>query len=139
MYGREFGAKMFISAVLNCCFSYALLSFIFWVFAGYAYVVNAKRPADDPDKKEFRFGAIFLAPITWPLLLICTVLLFIIKALLYGVFLVLFTIALVVIRKPFLLIWLEKIATYVGTKLLDANTQLIDLFLGGLIKRSQAG
>jgi hypothetical protein len=123
----------------NCCFSYFLLFLVIWGFAGYAYLVNSKRPDDDPDKKDFQFEAIFLAPITWPLFLVFYVLLFIIKALLYGVFLVLFTIALLVIRKPFFLVWLKKIALKVGNKLLVANTELIDLFLGGLIKRPQAG
>jgi hypothetical protein len=39
--------------------------------------------------------------------------------------LVLFTIGLMAIRKPFLFVWLDKIATKIGNKLLDANTFLI--------------
>jgi hypothetical protein len=115
---------------------YIRLCIIFWVCAGYAYRANAKRPADDPNKKDFYFAAIFLAPITWPLLLFAFVSLFIIKAVWYSIFLILLTIALVVVRKPFLLIWLDKIATKVGNILLEANTQLIKLFLSFLPKRS---
>ena len=101
----------------------------FFACAGYAYRVNAKRPAGDPKKRNFHPAAIFLAPITWPLFALGWLFMLILKALLYGVFLLLFTIGLVVIRKPFFFIWLEKIATKVGTMLLEANTLLIRLFL----------
>jgi hypothetical protein len=49
----------------------------------------------------------------------------------------LFTIAVLVIRKPFLLIWLDKIATKVGNKLLEANTILIQAFFGKTLKSPQ--
>ena len=112
------------------CNGILLLMLFLMACAGYAYLVNARRPADDPKKKDYPLGAIFLAPFTWPLLLIAYMSLFVIKALLYGVFLILFTIALVVIRKPFLLIWLQKVATRIGDKLLEANTFLIQAAFG---------
>ncbi len=112
---------------LECCGGYVLLSLILWAMAGYAYRVNAKRAADDPEKREYHPGGVTLAPIIWPLLLFVWVLLFVIRALLYGVFLVLFTIALAVIRKPFLLIWLDKIAKKIGGMLLKANSFLVRL------------
>jgi len=105
--------------------------------AGYAYRVNAKRKPDDPKKKDFHPVAILLAPITWPFLLFGFISIFIIKALAYGVFLILFTLMLVFIRKPFLLIWLNKIATFVGNKLLEANTYLIKLFLSPWVGNPQ--
>ena len=55
------------------------------------------------------------------------IILYIIRALLFGAFLVLFALALVFIRKPILLIWLEKIARRVGYVLLEMNTLLIKL------------
>jgi hypothetical protein len=97
--------------------------------AGYAYRVNAKRNPDDPKKKDFHPVAILLAPFTWPFILFGFISIFIIRAILYGVFLVLFIFALVFIRKPFLLIWLDKIARAIGDRLLEANTYLIKLFL----------
>jgi hypothetical protein len=107
------------------CRGYILLSLILWAFAGYAHRINADRSADDPEKRDYHPAAVFLAPITWPLFLFGWLSLFVIRAFLYGVFLFLFTIALVVIRKPFLLIWLEKVARKVGGMLLKANTFLI--------------
>jgi len=120
----------------NCCRSYILVSLILWGTAGYAYHANKKLPAGDPKKKDFRPLAVNLVPLTWPAILIYYfavligyLVLFILKALLYGIFLILFTIALVLIRKPFLLKWLDKIATKVGNILLEANTLLLKLLL----------
>ena len=113
-----------------CCPGLFLLSLIFWAFAGYAYRVNAKRPADDPKKRDFHPGAIVLAPVTWPMLLFGSISLLIIKALVYGAFLILFTAALLAFRKSFLLIWLDKTATWVGDKLLEANSFLIKIAFG---------
>lgn len=113
----------------NCCQGYILLSLILWAFAGYAYRVNTRRSADDPKKRDFHPTAVFLAPITWPLFVLGFISLFILKAILYGIFLVVLTIALVVVRKPFIFVWLDKIATKVGNMLLEANTQLIKIFI----------
>jgi hypothetical protein len=94
------------------------------MFAGYAYRVNDKLPGDDPNKKNFHPAAVYLVPFTWSALLVIYLLLFVLRALLYGIFLVSFTIALVAFRKPFLLVWLDKIARKIGNKLLEANTFL---------------
>lgn len=130
---------MFGLSGLDCLFDYILLSLLFWAFAGHAYRVNQRLPESDPKKREFHQTAVHLTLITWPfiifagviyysLLAVGLIVLFIIKALLYGVFLILFTIALIFIRKPFFLIWLEKVARMVGGMLLKANTALIKLF-----------
>lgn len=111
------------------CNGYILLCLILWAFAGYAYRVNVRRPADDPKKREFHPAAVFLAPVTWPLIVLGFISLFVLKAILYAIFLVILTVALVVIRKPFIFIWLDKIATRVGNMLLEANTMLIKIFL----------
>lgn len=112
------------------CNGILVLMLLVMACAGYAYLVNARRPADDPKKKDYELGGIFLAPVTFPLLLVGSISIFILKAVLYGVFLILFTIALVLIRKPFLLVWLDKIATRIGDKLLEANTFLIRAAFG---------
>src|SRR5688572_2040788 len=118
---------MLSSYVNYCCPVFILLSLIIWALAGYSYRVNAKRPADDPQRKFFHFhpAAVFLAPLTWPFLLFAWIVFFIFKVLAYSVFLVLFTIALLAFRKPFLLMWLDKIARKVGDILLEVNTFLL--------------
>ncbi len=106
-----------------------LLMLLAWVCAGYAYFVNSRRLPDDPKKKDYYLGAVFLTPITLIPFLIGFILLFIVRALFYGVFLLLFIFALIVIRNAFLLKWLHKTATYIGDKLLETNTLLIKIFL----------
>jgi hypothetical protein len=100
-----------------------------WVCAAYAYLVNSRRAGDDPDKKEFYLAAVFLTPITIIPFLVGYILIFIVRALFYSIFLVVFIFALIVIRNAFLLEWLHKKATSIGNKLLAANTLLIKLFL----------
>lgn len=106
------------------------LTLLLFVCAGYAHRVNARRPDDDPKKRDFHPAAIFLAPITWPLLLFFLVSLFAIRALAYGVFLIFFTIALLAFRKSFLLVWLEKLFSFIGNKLMEANTFIIKVAFG---------
>jgi len=120
-----------------CCPALVLISLLVWAFAGYAYHVNAKRPAGDPTKRDFSAPAIFLAPITWPLFLLAYISLFVIRALAYGVFLILFAMALLAFRKPFLLVWLEKVARKVGDKLMEANTFLLRLAFGNREKNTR--
>ena len=98
--------------------------------AGYAYYANSKRADNDPKKRKYHPTAIFLAPFTFPLLILGGISIFILRALTYGVFLILFTIALIAFRKPFILTWLRKTATTIGEVLLEANTFLMRLFLG---------
>jgi hypothetical protein len=115
---------MFLKYIPYCCSGYILLSLVLWAFAGYAYRVNAGLPVDDPKKKNYHPAAVYLVPFTWSAFLVAYILLFILKALLYGIFLIVFTIALVAIRKPFILAWLDRIARKIGNMLLEANTFL---------------
>jgi len=114
-----------------------LLMLLIFACAGYAYRINARRTDDDPKKRDFHPGAIFLAPFTWPFFLLAFIFIFVLRALVYGLFLILFTIALVAIRKSFLFIWLDSIATYIGNKLLEANTRLIRIAFGDWGNNSQ--
>ena len=100
-----------------------------WVCAVYAYVVNVRRLPDDPEKKDFYLAAVFLAPITSIPLLVGVILLSIVRAVWYGVVLLIFILALILRRNAFLLEWLHKKITYIGDKLLEANTFLIKLLL----------
>lgn len=111
-----------------CFVGYLLISLVIYLCAGYVYRVNARRKADDPEKRDYHPAAVPLS-LGWPLLVPLMVILFVLRALAYGVFLILFTVGLVVIRKPFLLVWLMKAATKIGTMLLNANTFLIRRFI----------
>ena len=97
--------------------------------AGYAYLVNARYPADDPKRRDYHPAAILLAPFTLPIFVILSMLIFMMKALLYGLLLALFILALIFIREPLIFKWLHKVAVYIGNKLLAANTTMIKLFL----------
>ena len=114
-----------------------LLMLFFFICAASAYIINARRPADDPNKHDYSLGAVFLAPVTWPLFIGGSIFLFMIKALVYGVFLILFTIALVIFRKPFLLVWLNKTVLWIGDRLLEANTFLIRITFGSWVNNPQ--
>src|SRR5215208_6808768 len=98
-----------LERIKDLCSGIILLMLFAMACAAYAYYTNARRAADDSNKRAYHPGAIVLAPITMPLFLVGSIFLFVLKALLYGVFLILFTLALVVFRKPFLFLWLDKI------------------------------
>jgi len=105
--------------------------FVVTACAGYAYYVNSKRSDDDPKKRNYHPLAIIFAPITLPLFIIFSISIFILRVLTYGVFLFLLIVALLLIRKPFLLVWLRKTATTIGDALLEANTLLFRLLPWG--------
>ena len=115
---------------------FLLMAFML-ICAGYAYLVNARLARDDPKKRDFHFGAIFLAPIPWIFFLLASITIFILRVVFYVLFLTLFAIAVLAFRKLFLFVWLDKIATKVGNKLLEANTFLIKVAFGKRIKNPQ--
>lgn len=117
-----------MSAFLNsqlCCLSYFVLAIILSLFSAYAYYINSKRSADDPLKKKYYVSGIFTMPFIWPLLLVGWVMYFVVKAIRFGFLLVIFTLSMIFIRKPFWLTWLEKIALKIGDMLLGAHSKLI--------------
>ena len=128
---------MLINYSNSLLFSILILTLILYLCVGYAYYLNAQRAADDPKKRDIPLKVVLLAPITWPLLIIGIISLFIIKVVIYSVLLILFTLALIIIRKPFLLDWLRKAATRIGDKLLAVNLFLIKLAFGGQSKKTQ--
>src|SRR5512147_1829095 len=82
--------------------------------AGYAYYVNTRRSEDDPKKRQYHPVGILFSPITLPLLLLSSAALFLLRVLIYGALIVLFTIALFIIRKPFLLAAMHKVIMRIG-------------------------
>jgi len=91
----------------------------------YAYRVNMRRPANDPKKRNYHPFALILVPLTLPIIIPVVILLFIATAMLYAGFIVLFTILLITLRKPFLFTWWHKFATLVGDPILRLNSYLI--------------
>ena len=104
----------------------------------YTYFVNLQRKADDPQKRDYHPFAVILAPFTFILFLSLGIFVLILRALLFASFLIVFTILLIGLRKPFLFEWWHKFATKIGDPLLKFNTQLIRIAFGLRTQASQA-
>lgn len=113
----------------QCLFS-GILPFVFitMICSGYAYWVNAQRADSDPQKRDFHPLAIFLAPVTLPFFLITLLLVFLLRAVLFGAILILFVFLLVFAHEPVILKWLLKKALAFGNKLLEVNTALLEFW-----------
>lgn len=112
----------------NCCVGYLVISTLVWLFSSYAYLANGRRPTNDPGRKDYDFRAVFFAPLTWPFLLFGGVVITIIKAVFFGVFLLVFSLAVAILRKPFFWPLIEPIVSGIGRRVLKVNTFLIRLF-----------
>jgi hypothetical protein len=112
------------------CFYYGILPFMLLILAcaAYAYYVNAQRANDDPQKRDFHLVAILLAPVTWPFFILASILIFLLRTLLFGAALILFMLALIGIRETTILKRLRRKVLSFGNKLLEANTALIKLW-----------
>lgn len=117
---------------------YLILGCVLTLCMVYAYDVNARRAKDDPQKRNFHFSAVILIPWLWPILILFSMVVVILRALVYILFLGLTLFLMLVIRKPFLFIWLDKIATKVGNQLLEINNYLIKLMFGNLANTPQS-
>lgn len=96
----------------------------------YAVILNSQRSDTDPEKRQYRPGTVLLVFFTWPILLPMIVSLFILRTLLYGFFLILFTICLIIMPRAHpRLSWLERKFARIGEILLQVNTALLELFL----------
>ena len=109
----------------NCCIGVSLM---ITLCAFLAYYVNSKRPDDDPKKRDYHPLAILFAPVTLPLVVILAISFYIMKVATYGVFLVLYIVALIFFRKPLLLEWLRKTALNIGDVLMEVNSAMIRIF-----------
>lgn len=109
----------------DICKGILVLFLFIWVIAGYTYVVNKNRSADDPKKDVYHPSAILLAPFTFPFFALAAFVVFFIRALLFAFFLIIFTILLIALRKPFIFKLWDMFATWIGDPLLKANTALI--------------
>jgi len=112
----------------TCCLGYLVISILLWLFSGYEYLVNARLTSTDPEWKDYNPLAVFLAPVTWPFLVFGGFIVTIIKAVFFGIFLVLFSLVVALFRKPFLWRLLEPLISGIGRRVLKGNTFLIRLF-----------
>src|SRR5512140_3031311 len=94
----------------SLCLWYGMLPFalLTMAIAAYAYSVNARRADDDPQKQDFHPLAILLAPLTLPFFAFVSIVVFILRALLFGVILILFAAALIFSREPVIFRWLGR-------------------------------
>lgn len=112
------------------CVGMILITLLILAFMGYAYSINEERADDDPEKKQYHWLAIVVGLFTWPFLLFGIISLFLLRALLYGIFLILFILSLVIFpRQRSEPTGLERIAARIGDALLKANMTLIRLLL----------
>ena len=112
------------------CIGALLVSLVVALCAGYAYSINAQRAEDDPEKRSYSAGAFILVFFTWPILLPLLISLFILRVLLYGIFIMLFIVFLFIMpRESPKATWLEMKMGKTGDALLRANSILIKLML----------
>ena len=119
----------------NCCI---VVNLVITLCAFLAYYVNSRRPDDDPKKRDYHPLAILFAPITLPLVVILGVSFYILRVATYGVFLVLYILALIFFRKPFILEWLKRTALKIGDLLMEVNSALVRIFLTPLAGSREA-
>jgi hypothetical protein len=112
------------------CIGALVVSLLVALCAGYAYSINAQRAEDDPEKRNYSPGAFILVFFTWPILLPLLISLFLLRVLLYGVFIMLFIVFLFIIpRESPKATWLEMKMAKIGDALLRANAFLIKLMV----------
>jgi hypothetical protein len=111
----------------DICIGIFIIFLIIWLAAGYTYIVNRNRSADDPKKEAYHPSAILVAPFTLPFFAAAALVVFVFRALLFALFLAVFTVLLVAFRKPFIFKLWDRFATAVGDPLLKANTALIGM------------
>ncbi len=116
---------------------YLILACLLTLCMVYAYDINERRAKDDPEKRNFHFGAVIFIPWLWPLFILSSIVLVILRALVYILFLGLALIIILFFRKPPSSV-LNKIATKVGNQLLEINNYLIKLMFGNLTDAPQS-
>ena len=106
----------------------------------HTYLVNLRRKADDPKKREYHPLAILLWPLTFGIFLalwMSAIFIFVLRALLFAGFLFIFTVLLVARRKPFIFTLWDKFATKIGDPLLEIGTHLTSMASGLWVREPQ--
>lgn len=122
------------------CVGSVLLALLFTGCASIAFAVNAGRSPDDPKKRDYPVVAIFITPFLLPLSLLflaAAIFLFMLRALLFAIFLGIFIPSLIFLQKSEEPLWVEKMAARIGEPLLKVNTRLLKLAFEPWIKKPQ--
>ncbi len=117
---------------------YFVITFLLMLSMVRAYRVNAQRAADDPEKRKYHLSGVLIIPWLWPFFPLFVFTIRIVGGLVYSILLALALIFILVFRKPFLFVWLDKIATKIGNPLLEINNWLIKLMFGNLADAPQS-
>jgi hypothetical protein len=127
-----------LACLKNLCIGMLFISVFVAACAAQAYAVNSQRSKDDPEKKDYRLGALIFAIFTWPVLVPALISLVLLRAFLYVIFMFVFTVFLIIMPRdlpeP---TWLELKITKIGEKLLEANTYLINLMFRPWARQSE--
>jgi len=107
--------------------SYLVLTPILAVCVWYSYRVDKILASNTNKRQKYSAFPIVYIPF-WPLFLLAWAIVFMLKSMAYGVFIILFAVALTIIRKPFILIWLKKMALKVGDAYLTATSFIFKPF-----------
>jgi hypothetical protein len=84
----------------------------------YAYRVNTRKVPGDPSKRDYSPFAPWITPVSLPLLLIFNLIVFVLSSLAFGIFLVLFSFALILFRGPIIFKWIRDQALKFGNFIL---------------------
>jgi hypothetical protein len=95
--------------------------------AAFAQLHHKRLPKEDEERKTYHPYAWIAVPFALPFWGLVAILSAILYAILAGFLLLVFILALVVLRKPFLFKWLKETALKVGEPLLKLNTWLLNL------------
>lgn len=102
---------------------------VVWGSMLYAYLRNERLPNDSPEKQKYNKNSILFAPFTLPFVLLFSasawLVIHFVRAILFGVFLLLFPLALLIFRKVRLIKWLLDQFERLGRALLKINTFLL--------------
>ena len=114
----------------DLCLGILIISLFITVCVVYAYSANTQRPQENPEKRNYHPGLVFLAFFTWPILIPALISLFLVRVLLYAIFMIVFTLFLIVLpREAPQPTWVESKMTKLGDALLEANLFLIRVLL----------
>ena len=106
----------------TCC----LTVLIVWGMSAFTHFYNKRLPEGDEEKRDYHPKAWLVVPITMPLWAIVAVISAVLYSLIFGLLLITFTMALILVRKPFIFQWLKEISLKVGRFFLKINTRLLN-------------
>lgn len=109
-----------------CCLGILVV----WGMSAFTFFYNKRLPDGNEEKREYHpyswLVAPLLLPFKVPILALFAVLSFLFYSLVFGLLLIVFALAVALLRKPFLLQWLKETSLKVGRFILKINTRLLN-------------